>query len=895
MATAASLGPGPVADPAAVVADLTAARGSLHTAGPDPGRAWCEAWSDHLDAALQRLAAPVLETQRLTVAAVGGYGRREPCPASDVDLLLLHDGAEAPALEHAVRSIVYPLWDAGLTVGYAVRDRREALAAVDDVGSATATLDLRHVAGEVGLGQLVRAEVTRRLRRRPHRFLAALSRADADRRERVGDAAEVLEPNLKDGAGGLRDLHSLRWAAGALVGTVGLDPLVPAGYLGASDRPRLVQAEEELLAARVALHLVAGKTDVLRLDRQDAVAARLGEADAGPHDLAPHRLLGRLYLAARTVAHAHQRAWALIDADVARGARRRGRPTEQRVAGFELVDGVLRVPVAEDVDAPDLPVRLLEALVASGAVLDRGSAARLRRRAETAVAAGPVAGAGPAPAGVVVAGTGPDEPTDPGPRWGWDAAIRDRFLGVLWRGRLALPALAELDEVGVLGAWLPEWAPLRGRPQRNPYHRFALDRHGWHTVAELAELVRTEPWAARALEAVGDRDALLLAALLHDVGKLVGEPHEETGIPLAAAIARRMAATPGTIALLERSVRWHLLLPDTARRRDVTDPALAEELAGLIGDHPTLAGLHLLAVADARATGPTAWNDWIGSLVATLVRRVSAVLDEQSPEEIAGGRHATAVEAERLAPELGASAELVRDHLQRLPDRYAEALTPRAVVRHALMATSRPGPADVRTRVTRGEDDPDGATGVDVLDVVAEDHPGWFAKVAGVVALEGGSIVAADAFTRDDGLSVDTFRVRPPEGAGSSWWARIEGDLHEAAAGKLAIRARVARKARSEAHRLARLPEVATAVTAAPDPSGRATVVEVRTLDRLGVLYAIAAALGELQLDIVVARVQTIGHEVVDVFYVQDATGRPLDDDHVAELDLAVTAALEPR
>jgi [protein-PII] uridylyltransferase len=874
-------GAGPVVDPAEVIADLTAALATLRTAGPAPGRAWCEAWTDHLDAALRRLAGPVLETQRLTVAAVGGYGRRELCPASDVDLLLLHDGGEAPALEHAVRSIVYPLWDAGLMVGYAVRDRREALAAVDDVGSATATLDLRHVAGEVGLGQLVRAEAIRRLRRRPHRFLAVLSQADADRRARVGDAAEVLEPNLKDGAGGLRDLQSLRWAAGALVGTVGLDPLVPAGYLGASDRPRLVRAEEELLAARVALHLVAGKTDVLRLDLQDAVADRLGETDAGPHDLAPHRLLGRLYLAARTVAHAHQRAWALIDADVARGERRRGRPTERQVGGFELVDGVLRVPVDEDVDAPDLPVRLLEALVVSGAVLDRGSAARLRRRAEAATAASEAAAADP------------DGPSDLGPRWNWDATIRDRFLGVLWRGRLALPALAELDEVGVLGTWLPEWAPLRGRPQRNPYHRFALDRHGWHAVAELAELVRTEPWAARALAAVEDQDAVLLAALLHDVGKLVGEPHEETGVPLAAAIARRMAAEPGTIATIERSVRWHLVLPDTARRRDVTDPALAQELAGVIGDHATLASLHLLAVADARATGPTAWNDWIGSLVATLVRRVSAVLDQQSPEDVEGGRHATAREAERLAPELGATPELVRDHLARLPERYPEALAPRAVVRHALMAASRPGPADVRTRVTRGEDDPDGSTGVDALDVVAEDHPGWFAKVAGVVALEGGSIVAADAFTRDDGLSVDTFQVRPPEGAGSSWWARIEGDLHEAAAGKLAIRARVARKARSEGHRLARLPEVRTAVTATLDPAGRATVVEVHTVDRLGALYAIAAALGELELDIVVARVQTIGHEVVDVFYVQDATGRPLDDDHVAELDLAVTTALE--
>jgi [protein-PII] uridylyltransferase len=864
-----------VPDPGAVATGLAAALAALRSDGPAPGRVWCHAWSDEVDAGLRRLAAPLLVDARCSVVAVGGYGRRELCPASDVDLLLLHDRMDQPALERLVRGVVYPLWDAGLKVGYAVRDRREALGAAADVHTATAMLDLRPIAGDLGLAQLVRAESLRRLRRRPHRFLDALSREDADRRVRSGVAAEVIEPDLKDGAGGLRDLQSLRWAAGALVGTVGLDPLVPAGYLGASDRPRLVAAEETLLAARVALHLEAGTTDVLRLDLQDGVAARLGIADEGPNDLAPHRLLERLYLAARTVDHAHLRAWALIDADVARGARRRGRPTQQQLDGFEIVDGVLRVPHDADVDAPDVPVRLLDALTSSGALLDRGSAARLRARA----------GQRAAPAG--------DWDDDPGPRWGWDDAIRRRFLEVLWRGEVALPAVAELDEVGVWTAWLPEWRPLRARPQRNPYHRYALDRHGWHAATALGELVRREPWAGERLADVDDPDALLLGALLHDVGKAVGEPHEQTGVDLAAAIARRMGASRTTIATIERLVRLHLVLPDAARRRDVTDPALAEELARLIGDHSTLASLHLLTIADARATGPTAWNDWIAALVRTLVRKVSAVLDHQPPDEVADSAAVTAREAERLAPELGTTAEAVRTHLEQLPPRYAAALTPREVVRHTLMVATRPGPTEVRTRVIRGEDDPDGAAGIDQLDVVAVDHPGWFSKVAGVVALEGGSIVAADAFTRADGLSIDTFRVRPPEGAGGAWWARIEGDLDEAAAGKLAIRARVANKARAEARRLARLPAVPTRVSVERDPSGRSAVVEVHTIDRIGALYAIAAALAELQLDIDLARIQTIGHEVVDVFYVCDATGGPPDQDHIAELELAVTAALD--
>jgi [protein-PII] uridylyltransferase len=201
--------------------------------------------------------------------------------------------------------------------------------------------------------------------------------------------------------------------------------------------------------------------------------------------------------------------------------------------------------------------------------------------------------------------------------------------------------------------------------------------------------------------------------------------------------------------------------------------------------------------------------------------------------------------------------------------------------------------------VTPGEDLP-GDTAraepvrVDELDVVTPDHPGWFAKVAGVVAVHGGSILAADAFARDDGLAVDTFRVVPPDGSGGAWWAAVEGDLAAAAAGKLAIRARVLRHARAAGTGSGRpRPNLRTTITAELDPAGRATLIEVHTDDRVGVLYAIATAFAELELDIAVARVQTLGREAVDVFSVRDADGRPLDDDHVAELRLAVEGALE--
>ncbi len=252
-----------------------------------------------------------------------------------------------------------------------------------------------------------------------------------------------------------------------------------------------------------------------------------------------------------------------------------------------------------------------------------------------------------------------------------------------------------------------------------------------------------------------------------------------------------------------------------------------------------------------------------------------------------GASVAALLEAERIAPDMGCDRAVVRDHLARLPIRYVAAVPPRTVVRHALMAAVPPGPGAFLTRVTPGAED-----GVDDLDAVAVDAPGRFARVAGVLALHGGSVLAAHAFTRTDGLLVDTFHVRRPEGATRSWWVRVEGDLADAAEGRLAVRARVAGKARDEAERIARLPAVATALTWTPDPDGVGTLVEVRTLDRRGVLHAIADAIAELRLDIAVARIETVGHEAIDAFSLRDPSGAPLDEDRCTELELAVRWAL---
>jgi len=863
-------------DPVAVVAHLRAERERLVSDGPPPGRAWCLAWTAAVDEAIAALWVAAGSPPAVTVVAVGGYGRRELCPSSDVDLLVLHEDLEPGELDEIARAVFHPLWDAGCKLGHAVRSTRQLVGdALGELDTATAVLDGRVVAGAGARFEDGRARLLDKLSGR-RSFVQTLATADAERRHKAGDAAEQLEPDVKNGAGGLRDVQSLRWLAAALVGEVGIGALVADGHVGAADAQRLRAAEDELLALRVALHLATGTpNDVLLFEHQQAVALAIGETDgASDLDTAAHRALHRHFLAARTVEHVHDRAWRLVEGAVSRPWRR-WRPAVEEVEGLEVLDGTVRLPEEASPLAPGMPARVIRALLAGDHVLDRHTATRLRTAAAELAVEVP-----------------------------WDEDLRGAVRQLLWSGDAVVRVTAELDDVGWLVALLPEWEPLRGRPQRNPYHRYSLDRHAVHAVAELGELVHREPWAKEALaelragEVRGGElseressDTLALAVLLHDVGKAFGEPHSETGVPVARAVGERFGLGEQALDTLAWLVRHHLLLPDTGTRRDVSDPAEARAVAEPVGDRSRLAALWLLAAADGMATGPSAWTSWRAQLVATLVTKVRAVLDERDPAALHDGATATAEAAAGMAPQMGVDPDRVTAHLAQLPERYAAAVSPRAVVRHASLADPAPGPTEVRTRVTAGEPLDDGAH-FDELDVVARDTPGLFAKVAGVLSLHGASVLEAHAHTRADGTAVDTFTVVLPEHATGSWWVTTEGDLVEAVAGRIAVRARVARKRASEHRRLAKLPPVETVVETSPDAAGRATVVEVHTLDRVGVLYRIASALAELELDLVVAKVGTFGHEAHDVFTVRDAAGQPLDADHCAELELAIRAAL---
>jgi [protein-PII] uridylyltransferase len=821
-----------------------------------PGPTWCRSWTALIDAALRRWLSEHGVSGGVAVVALGGYARRELCPGSDVDVLLLHDGWGRHDLEALVQALCYPLWDAGLAVGHAVRTPRQAVqAAAERIDSATALTDRRLVVGDVGLADELGSRVARWLRRQGGRVLSALAEADAERHRRAGDQPGMLEPDLKEGAGGLRDLHSLRWAAACVLGEVGLDPLVGARYLGATDRRELAGAGECLLTARCALHLIQrgggrrrAQSDRLRLDLHDEVAARAGLGDG-------LELLRRVGLASRTIAHLHGRTWPALLADARGGRRRRHPPPEPVGPALWLADGLIELEAGATLALDQsLGLRAVAAAAVHGTHLGREAAARLRRELER------LAGV---PRSLV-----------------WDARARGALLTTLREGERALPALADAGHLGVLAAYLPEWSRVRGRPQRNPFHRYDLDTHAVVAVAELRRVIEGEldPRHAEVHGLLRDPDALLLATFLHDIGKAWPGRHSVAGARVARDWVLRMGFEQRRAEHVAQLVRLHLLLPDASTRRDLDDEHDLAHVAAEVGDAETLHGLYLLSIADARATGPAAHSAWKDSLLAELHRRVARIL---AGHGMGAGQEPGGVVADARRLLGPAAAAVPASILERLPRRYLRTAGPEQVAEHLRLLLPFPGTGELRTSRRPGP-----APGTATLTVVGADRVGLMADCAGVLAAAGVGVLDAHAFTHrfDAGaIALDWFVVRDGE---DIHWEQVAADLRGVGDGAMDVAAAVRRR---EARRDARPRPLADPVPIEVDFGRGAllTRIEVHAPDSPGLLYRLARVLADAGLDVVGARVTTLGPAVRDVFFVRQGGGPPDEAGLRSSLQLA--------
>jgi [protein-PII] uridylyltransferase len=733
------------------------------------GSAFCRAYAGLADDFLGGLAtaAGITDGSGMALVAVGGYGRRELCPGSDLDVTLVHKARSSP--REAADAVWYPVWDTGIGLDHSVRSMKDVLAAAgSDLKVVLGLLDGRLVAGDRAVAAELMDKGAERWRRGAERWLPELLASTEDRHRQFGEVAFLLEPELKEGEGGLRDLAALRALAAAA-------PVVEDWRA----EPQLAEAHETLLAVRVQLHRQTGRSlDRLLLDEQDGVAAALGYGDADA-------LMAAVATAARGVAWAADDAWRRVAAWQAGPKGRRGGADRPLEPGLLLRDGEVALTANADPELdPSLALRAGAAAAELGVALARSCVGRL--------------------AGGIQTLDGP-----------WPPEVRNALVRLLGAGPAAIPVLEALDHTGVLSRLLPEWEPVRNRPQRNAFHRFTVDRHLCEAAANAAALVRR----------VRRPDLLLVGAWLHDIGKGYPGDHTEAGMAVVARIGARMGFPPADVDALVKLVQHHLLLPDVATRRDVDDPATLAMVAEAVGDLDTLELLGALAEADGQATGPAAWGQWKAGLVGTLVRNVAATL--------AG------------AP-LEAPPGLPTDEHRRL------------------MAA---GALHV------------GASGTTVT-VVAPDRAGLLATVAGVLTLRGLDVLAAAAAS-EDGMAVEVFEVAPAvgqDGLGGEAVAGFVGeavrdmarDLEAVFAGRLDLETALAEKerayARSRRPRAARPAEPRVIVD--NDASEAATVVEVRSPDAAGILHGIARILADRGLDVVSAKVSTLGHEVVDAFYV---------------------------
>jgi [protein-PII] uridylyltransferase len=828
---------------------------------PDPtdvdapvGPLWCRAWTQQLDAALRAWAGSGgFSAAGLAVVAMGSYARREVCPRSDIDLLFLHDRWKEGDLQDLVQRLCYPLWDAGLQVGYAIHTPRSALrAAGDRVDTATALMDRRLVLGDPGLLDQAATAYARWLRRRSDKVLTQLAAADDERHRRAGAQPGMLEPELKAGAGGLRDLHSLRWAAGMVLGELGLQPLVGARYLGVKDYQALMRANDALLTVRCALHLVsadAPASDVLRLDLQDEVAARITARDRDD-------VLSTVGLAMRTIAHVHGRTWPLLLSD-ARAGRRRQRPPPVRLDdGVQMVDGMVELDEERSLRMdPALGMRAVAAAATQGSHLGRATVTRLQRD-------------------LAAVETLP-----------WDRRVRSAFLTTLRRGPAALSALADADHIGLLAAHISEWPRVRGHPQRNPYHRYDLDTHLLQTVAWVQRISEGEldPRLSAVYERLNEPDVLLLGALFHDVGKAYpGDDHAVVGAKVAARWTTEMGFDQRRAQRVARLVRLHLLLPDVAQHRDLDDRREIQAVADRTVDTETLDALLLLSLADARATGPSAYSPWKDGLLVELHARARRALTGGASGAAIVGPQAKVDGALARAGEApdGALDRL----LAQLPERYLLVADTDQILEHArLLGRLEPEDAAVVSVA------PDATGTASVISLVGRDRLGLLADVVGALAGLGLDVLEARAFTRDDGTVLDWFVVRTRRSVSPPAIDLVLERVKAAGGGTVDVEAQVRRQEQRWDERPgveAQLIEPVVVV----DRDTHTTRIEVEGRDAPGVLYRLLRVLADDRIDVSGARVATLGPQVRDVFFV---SGADIDQEALTERLQSVVGSAE--
>ena len=808
---------------------------------------------------------------RLALVAVGGYGRGEMAPYSDIDLLFLLPYKQTPRGEQVVEYMLYLLWDLGLKVGHATRSVDECIARANtDLTIRTAMLESHFIHGDQPLYLELRKRFAEDVVKGSAPAFVAAKLAERDERhQRMGDSRYVVEPNIKEGKGGLRDLHTLFWIAKYLYGVADVDELVTRGVLTAAELRMFQRAHRFLWTVRCYMHyLMKRPEERLTFDLQPELAAVMRYSRREGSETV-ERFMKHYYLLAKTVGDLTRIFCAAFEAENAPKPRQwlshfasRARDLE----GFRLENGRLSV-LSNDVFEVE-PARMIRLFhLAQARDLDiHPHALMLITRSLSRI----------------------------------DAKLRANketnrlFVEILTSEKDPEITLRRMNEAGVLGRFIPAFRRVVAQTQHDMYHVYTVDEHTIFAIGilsriELGELGDELPLATEIVHKVLSRKVLYLAIFLHDIGKGRGGNHSEIG----ARVARKLAPRLGYTAEETESVAWlvehHLLCSISAFNRDISDPKTVADFIEIVRSPERLRMLLVLTVADIRAVGPNVWNGWKGQLLRGLYYRAEAAMT---------GGDSLADQADRLSMAQDAFRDAVSDWAQEDVQSFVDRVYPSYWLnfntevhkRHAEMI--RDAYRDGQTLVVNTRVDE--FRSVTEVTIYAPDHPGLFAGVAGAMTVTGASIVDARIFTTTDGMVLDTLWVQSEAGKAVDQPERLlklAGTVEMTLAADFKPAIRLEERERSDrAHRTA-IFKVQPRVLVDNSASVTHTLLEVNARDRVGLLYDISRALTELRLSIGSARINTYGEVAVDVFYVKDVFGMKIHDE--ARIEAIRTGLIE--
>ena len=796
------------------------------------------------------------EGERFAVVAVGGYGRGELAPSSDLDLLFLRAYKPTPFSESVTEYMLYMLWDMGLKVGHSSRSVEECLKlAREDHTIQTALLESRRIAGDDSLAQELFTRFRKEVAQKDHAgFIAAKLKERDERHQRTGASRYMVEPNIKEGKGGLRDLHTLFWMARHRYGFSRPQDYVDAGVFSEEERVIFRRAMRFLWTVRCHLHFLTARAEErLTFDVQPELAKRMGFHARGPHS-AVERFMKRYFLVAKEIGMLTRVLCARLEADHAKRAPRglqrflpiSSRKTAPETPGFIIEGGRLNIEKPDVLAPPANIIRLFE--IAQRRDLDvhpnaLGEAARRARRMV--------------------------------PAWRKDPAAREAFLKIVASPRHPGAALRLMNEAGVLGKFVPEFGRIVAQMQFNMYHHYTVDEHTLRAIDAMSEIehgrYKTQhPLSTEIFSKIINRRALYLAMLLHDTGKGDGDQQIE-GEKSARAACQRLGLPKEEVDLVGWLVRHHLEMSDVAQKRDISDPPTIAQFAELVGTVERLRLLLVLTVSDIRAVGPGLWNDWKGQLLRDLYRLTEAALHGGRSDEESVRAHLAEIAAnakEQLLKDVGEHEAILDDWLGALEDGYWINHDAEARIWHAreVIAARRENAIPhvaARMRETQGV--------TDVL-VYAGDRPGLFASLAAAISASGADIADARVHTTKDGAAFDVFSIQTtdykPFGLRDpSALESLIQRLHRAALADHPLPEAKPAPRRHAAFAIEPWVRIDNDLT--PD----ATVVEASGRDRLGLLAELAHVCAEAKVSIVSAHIDTYGERASDVFYVQEEGG----------------------